>query len=305
MALTQEDQHRLDALKRFFVLDHAPSEDELSRLVKFTGQLFGVAYAALALRQDDGSEEIVASYGFELSELPEGAVLMERPTGPSIPVAVEDASQDERFSNNPIIHGDTAAKMFAGVPLKSGQGFTLGTLALMDPSPQEMNGEGVAMLAEIGALVEPVLQFTQVRDEHERAQDKLRSCNDLARASVAAADVLDGNEDGVSDALHLLADATHSQRIALFEFVPGAEGILSARCHTSLAQNELNRIAEPGDTLDLAGEGLSHWLEAFTTRTPVVESASNPFFTGKDIRHLVAVALGDGQNRPGFVVFER
>ncbi|HLT48385.1 MAG TPA: GAF domain-containing protein, partial [Rubricoccaceae bacterium] len=156
--MPNDDQQRLEALKRFFVLDHTESEEETARLVRVAAQVYGVAYAVLTLREGE-DERVAAAYGFDPAALPEDAVFCERAAGPSIPLTVADASDDARFAKNPLVHGPQAARFYAGVPLKSADGFTLGTLALLDPTAQELNGEGLAMLVDLGALVEPALNL--------------------------------------------------------------------------------------------------------------------------------------------------
>src|SRR5690606_4282436 len=145
LPMPNDDQQRLEALKRFFVLDHTESEEETARLVRVAAQVYGVAYAVLTLREGE-DERVAAAYGFDPAALPEDAVFCERAAGPSIPLTVADASDDARFAKNPLVHGPQAARFYAGVPLKSADGFTLGTLALLDPTAQELNGEGLAML---------------------------------------------------------------------------------------------------------------------------------------------------------------
>ena len=58
-----DDQQRLEALKRFFVLDHAESEDEITRLVRVAAELYGVRYAVLTLRESAYDWEFIPVSG--------------------------------------------------------------------------------------------------------------------------------------------------------------------------------------------------------------------------------------------------
>src|SRR5690606_15198599 len=209
---------------------HCESRDEIARLVRVAAEVYGVAYAALTLRDGEG-ERVAAAYGFDAATLPSDAVFCARAAGPSIPLTVADASTDERFAKNPLVHGPQAARFYAGVPLKSADGFTLGTLALLDPAAQDLNGEGLAMLVDLGALVEPTLNLQQARGDEaearreretsEAALQEIRQALERAEAHRAALEVElkatraerdTARSDG--DALQAAYEATAAERDA-------------------------------------------------------------------------------------------
>lgn len=305
MTLTSKDQQKLDALKRFFVLDHAPSEDEIGRIVRFTGELFGVAYAFLSLRREDGSENIAAGYGFDADALPPDAIFFQRSDGPSIPIAVADASQDGRFGRNPLVHGEGGARLYAGVPLKSAKGFTLGTLAIMDREAHELNSEGMAMLANVGALVEPVLQLVQSRHELEASASSLAHSQALSAAAVVAADALSLGVNGFSEALAHIGPTVVCPRAALFLHTTGANGSLTATCFAAWNAVDAEPIAGTAATFDFESEGLSSWTAAFAARRAVSQKAVGPFLTAGKAQFVAAIPLASGQTRPGFVLLDR
>lgn len=305
MSLTPEDQQQIDALKRFFVLDHTPSENELERIVRFTGQFFCVTYSFLTLRQEDGQEKVAAAYGFDMDTLPEDAVLFQREEGPSIPVAVADASIDSRFEKNPLIHEENAARLYASVPLKSAQGFRLGTLAIMDTAEQKLNGAGMAMLANIGALVEPVLQLVQARSEQEASATSLAHCHALSNAALAASGALAAGANNFIDALGMIGPAASCTRAALFIHTAGSDGRLEAACYATWQAQGAEPIARPGDALDFESEGLGAWPRAFLARTPISEEATGPFFTTGQTQFVAAIPLAVEEARPGFILLDR
>lgn len=244
MPLPPDAQQRLDALRRFLVVD-APDEDVLTRLVRVAGQVYGVTYAVLALR-DGERERAAAAWGVDPATLPDDFVLCERPPGPALPVTVADASQDARFAQNPLVHGPQATKFYAGVPLKSAHGFTLGTLAVMDPAPQEMNGEGLALLVDLGALVEPVLNLRQAHEERDAAQ---AGRAELQAALAEATPALDGAQSALGT-LQAERDAALQAQAATQETLEATRALL----------NEADTVAEAArrerDALEQAQEAL-------------------------------------------------
>ena len=305
MTLTLEDQQRIDAIKRFFVLDHTRSENELERIVRFTGQFFCVTYSFLTLRREDGSEKAAAAYGFDMDTLPDDAVFFPRADGPSIPVAVADASIDSRFEKNPLVHGERTARMYASVPLKSAQGFTLGTLAIMDTDAQELNSAGMAMLANIGELVEPVLQLVQARRDQETSASSLAHCQALSGAAVAAHDALSAGANNFSEALGHIGPAASCTRAALFIHTSEADGRLEASCCAAWQASGAEPIAKPGDALNFDSEGLGSWPQAFMEQTPVSEEATGPFLTAGQAQFVAAIPLAVEEAHPSFVLLDR
>lgn len=308
MVPESEDQQKLDALKRFFVLDHAPEESDLDRLVRFAAQLFGVTYAALSIRNDEGLDKIVAGYGFDISVLEEDAVLIEKPAGPSIPVTVEDASEDQRFLRNPLVNGglgDQIGRMYAGVPLKSAQGFTLGTLAIMDPHAQEITSEGVAMLSEVGALVEPVLELARSKQEHQSTSDTLSRVVSITRTHLEANYTSLATDADLLSALASLCVVSQSDHAALFAFVKTDPGQRLAACVRSYSAGDSATLVEIGTQLDFVEQNLSDWQNAFASNTPATKTPDSSFFSGLGCRHLAAFPIHANNGQPGFVLFER
>ena len=98
MPLAADAQQRLDALRRFLVVD-APEEDELARLVRVAASVYGVSYAVLTLREADGegdeaegAQVVAAAFGVAGEGFGEGSALIDGVEDPPMPIAVADAS---------------------------------------------------------------------------------------------------------------------------------------------------------------------------------------------------------------------
>lgn len=71
---------------------------------------------------------------------------------------IEDALQDERFRNNPLVVGPPYIRFYSGRPIKNSAGFKIGTLCIMDTVPRTMSSDDLKNLDDLAAWVECELQ---------------------------------------------------------------------------------------------------------------------------------------------------
>ncbi len=75
---------------------------------------------------------------------------------------VEDASQDPRFADNPLVTGAPHIRFYAGHPLEVGNGLKLGTLCIIDSKPRVLSSRDQALLADLASMVESELRAVQM-----------------------------------------------------------------------------------------------------------------------------------------------
>ncbi len=64
-----------------------------------------------------------------------------------------DALGDPRTLANPLVAGDMGLRFYLAVPLRTNDGFNLGTLCVIDFEPRTVTEEQIALLEELAALV--------------------------------------------------------------------------------------------------------------------------------------------------------
>ena len=85
---------------------------------------------------------------------------------------VPDATRGPRFLDNPFVTGSPDIHFYAGAPLKSPEGFTLGTLCAIDARPRGLSVEEQGILADLAALAEDKLSLRlALREVHERTTE--------------------------------------------------------------------------------------------------------------------------------------
>ena len=90
---------------------------------------------------------------------------------------IEDALEDERFADNPLVIGDPSIRFYAGAPLRLKDGLVPGTLCLIDHRPRTLNEKDRATLAKLARLVVDLIELrldSTVAEERHRALDRMK-----------------------------------------------------------------------------------------------------------------------------------
>jgi GAF domain len=76
---------------------------------------------------------------------------------------VENALNDARFAKNPVVAGEAHIRAYAGAPLVTRDGLSIGTLCIFDTSPREFSAVELEMLAHLANLVMHELEVRLAR----------------------------------------------------------------------------------------------------------------------------------------------
>jgi GAF domain-containing protein len=71
---------------------------------------------------------------------------------------VEDALEDERFRNNPLVLQDPHIRFYAGVPLRDKSGQLLGSLCVIDREPRRLRAAEVQSLIDLADIASSEIQ---------------------------------------------------------------------------------------------------------------------------------------------------
>jgi diguanylate cyclase (GGDEF)-like protein len=86
---------------------------------------------------------------------------------------IEDATQDERFHDNPLVTGDPKIRFYAGHPLRAYDGSRVGTLCVIDRIPRELSRDQLTSLRDLAAIAEGELQRGQMGETQRRLISEL------------------------------------------------------------------------------------------------------------------------------------
>lgn len=182
-------------------------------------------------------------------------------------LTVEDASQDERFSDNPLVTENPGIRFYAGMPLISPEGHRLGALCAIDGTPRRLTETQQQSLRVLSRHVITLLELRRRNRELEALSDlktrllaiighDLRS--PLANLSSAVS-LMRGNDLSESETAEVITDLEKTLR--------STESLVDNL--VSWARRNLDVVdSSPGDSIDLAalGDDLVRAIEADAER---------------------------------------
>jgi GAF domain-containing protein len=126
---------------------------------------------------------------------------------------VPDALNDSRFSDSPLVRTGERVRFYAGFPLESPEGLSLGALCALDNKPRQLNrGQEDAMRA-LARQIMALLELRRVSNRLAAALESLKTLEGLLPVCAWCKRIR--NEEGTWNTLekyvraHTSADFTH------------------------------------------------------------------------------------------------
>ncbi|MGV3662022.1 MAG: PAS domain-containing protein, partial [Prosthecobacter sp.] len=203
--LPADETQRLEALLSYAVLD-TPPEAELDDITALAAETFGTPMALISL-VDEHRQWFKSRVGLEVEETPRELAFCAHALERNTVLMVPDATQDDRFSANPLVTGEVNIRFYAGAPLKAPTGETLGTLCVIDRVPRTLTPHQQRVLEALGRQVMTRLELNRKVNEleHTRAallgmvKEKEQTAEALRESEERLTIALDGDGLGVWD----------------------------------------------------------------------------------------------------------
>jgi len=145
------ETERLATLRAYKILDTKP-EERFDELTKLAALICGVPISLISLIDTD-RQWFKSKFGLSLEETPRAQAFCTHAIMQPEMFVVPDATQDERFAQNPLVTGDLHVRFYAGAPLAARDGHLLGTLCVIDHEPHTLSEAQKEALAILGRLV--------------------------------------------------------------------------------------------------------------------------------------------------------
>ena len=143
---------RLNTLYSLELLDSKP-EERFDRITRLAKRIFQVPIALVSIVDRD-RQWFKSCVGLDASETPReisfcGHSILGRDV-----LVVTNATEDQRFADNPLVTGEPHIRFYAGCPIQAPNGHLLGTLCIIDQRPRSLSDNELEMLCDLAAMVE-------------------------------------------------------------------------------------------------------------------------------------------------------
>ncbi|HVM08565.1 MAG TPA: response regulator [Acidimicrobiales bacterium] len=176
------EDRRLDALRRYEVLDTAP-EAAFDGIARLAARVLGTPMALVSL-VDESRQWFKARVGITTTQTSRDvAFCAHAVAAPGDILEVRDAAVDPRFADNPFVVDHPHVRFYAGAPLITPEGDAIGTLCVLDREVRELTAQQREDLRVLADLVVTQLELrrlaSELRDEEERMEALLQHASDV------------------------------------------------------------------------------------------------------------------------------
>lgn len=185
--LPDNELERLRALANYEVLD-TPPEADFDDLTWLAGAICGTPIALVTLVAE-GRQWFKSSQGLQVPETPrDQAFCSHAILNPADLLVVENAAEDDRFADNPLVTDDPNIRFYAGAPLVTPEGLAIGTLCVIDRVPRTLTADQSRALGVLAASVMSLLDLRRsVRELKEQRAQLLGTLNSVPTAIIILA----------------------------------------------------------------------------------------------------------------------
>lgn len=142
-------ENEVQRLKKVRSFDIPGSEGVLKSLTDLARDIFDVPIALVAIVESN-KVFFKANSGMEdVTEISRGVSLCSLAILSNDVTVFQNALEEKCLGRNPLVTGNFQLRFYAGAPLKTSDGFNIGTLCLVDTKPREFSKKDSSRLEEL------------------------------------------------------------------------------------------------------------------------------------------------------------
>lgn len=230
------DQQRLNRLHQLCLLD-SPLDPAFDRLTQLATRILNMPVSLVTLvdseRQFFKSQVGLPEPYASLRQTPLAYSFCQHTVATAQPLVIEDARQHPLVCDNPAIH-DLGAVAYAGIPLITSDGVTLGTFCVMSDAPHIWTDDQLWILHNLARSVMTEIELHEQLIERRLAEQALRKAEQELETSLWR---LSQAYDQISDLEALKSDmlriAAHDLRGPLHDIMGFTDLLLEDRASLS------------------------------------------------------------------------
>jgi GAF domain-containing protein len=289
------DHLRLDAVRRYDILD-TPPHGALDRLTAIAARLFK-APAAIVSIVDENRIWFKSRHGLDTAQVPREPGLCASCVQQAGPWIVSDARRDPRTHANSLVAGDPGLRFYAGVPLRTPDGFGVGTLSVLDFVPRSPTQDQLADLSDLAAIVMDELELRRDARRADAAHHAELARREQREERIAALNrELAHRSKNLLALVQAIARQTSASGASIADYAERLckriQGL--ARTHDLIIADDWERVTL-SDLIGRQVEPFTDSMHRLRLRGPVVELApSAAQHLGLALHELAANSLSKG-----------
>lgn len=159
--IPDNDQKRLQALNTFKILDSSP-EESFTHIAHMIARIFNVPVALISFVSKD-EVFFKANFGYpDHTHAPRGVSLCSLAVLNDEVTLFENAKEEPCLMANPLVQGEFGLRFYAGAPLKTADGFNIGTVCIVDFKQRFFSKEQTKLLEDFATVVMNLLNLRRL-----------------------------------------------------------------------------------------------------------------------------------------------
>ena len=232
MTTIEKERARVEAVNRYRILD-SEREGNFDRITALAASILGVPHAVVSLADVDRLwfKSVV---GLEAEEVPRASGLCERALTEDRLFHLEDARLDPVASRHPLVDTEDGIRFYAGIALRTSDGFAIGILCVFGPTPRGLSESECAWLEQLAEFTMHEIESRRMRLELKHTEEALLKAQRLGSIGLIASGV-------AHDFNNLLGGIIGNVELLREEVEPGsvAAGLVDEVCTVARRSSEL------------------------------------------------------------------
>jgi PAS domain S-box-containing protein len=167
-----DEKARLEVLHSYEVLD-TPPEPSFDDITRLAALICGTPIALISL-VDERRAWFKSRLGIEPQEMPRALSFCSQAIVRSELLVVPDTLADARFATHPMATGSEHLRFYAGAPLVTPEGFSLGTVCVIDRTPHQLTSQQLQALEALARQVIGQLELRRMNLLQTRLIEELK-----------------------------------------------------------------------------------------------------------------------------------
>lgn len=167
------ERRRLAAVRRYELLNQ-PCEDAYQRIAFIAATLFDAPIATISMVEED-RVWLAACQGLEgVREVGREPGLCASVIAQDDVYVVTDAASDARTLSHPLVRGALGLRFYAAAPIRTHDGYRLGTVNVIDSRPRQAEPRQLQALEHLAAVVADELELRLMLIRSAATEQRLR-----------------------------------------------------------------------------------------------------------------------------------